>query len=308
MTFFRTLVCLSAAAGLMAQTAPPKADLGQLKVELKAEDPPAKVPPDRVVLTVGPVKITAEQWDQILDTLPEPRRSNAKGPARKQFGEDLLRILVLSEEGIRRGINETPAFQAQSMVQIANLLSAITYEQINREIKVGDDDLRKYYEDHRRDYEEIKARNILVRVAGAPIPVRAGQKELSEEEALAKAKDLRKRVMAGEDFAVLAITESDDTPSAPKGGDVGTVKRGQMLPAFEDAAFALKPGEVSEPVRSILGYHVIKLESRTMSKTFEDVKGELEKKVRPEAARAQLEDLVKKATTTMDPEFFGWSK
>ncbi len=73
--------------------------------------------------------------------------------------------------------------------------------------------------------------------------------------------DLRKRIVNGEDFAVLA-KEFSEGPSATVGGDLGMVKRGSMVPDFEAGALALKPGEVSMPVKSPFGYHLIKLETR----------------------------------------------
>ncbi len=68
--------------------------------------------------------------------------------------------------------------------------------------------------------------------------------------------------MAGADFATLAKAESDDAASAVKGGDLGTFKHGQMVAPFDQAAFSVPVGEVSEPVRLRFGYHIIKITSR----------------------------------------------
>lgn len=79
---------------------------------------------------------------------------------------------------------------------------------------------------------------------------------------LAKAEEIVKRVRGGEDFAKLAKEFSTDTSNKDKGGDLGWFGRGQMVPEFEQAAFTLKPGEVSDIVESTFGYHIIKLEER----------------------------------------------
>jgi parvulin-like peptidyl-prolyl isomerase len=96
--------------------------------------------------------------------------------------------------------------------------------------------------------------------------------------------------------------------SAAKGGDLGSFKRGQMMPAFEEAVFKMKPGELSEPVKSPLGYHIIKLESRSAGKTFEEARADMEKRMRPEAAQKAMEELLKNSAATLDPDFFGLAK
>ncbi|MDD3152375.1 MAG: peptidylprolyl isomerase, partial [Bacteroidales bacterium] len=82
------------------------------------------------------------------------------------------------------------------------------------------------------------------------------------EEAYNKIADLRKRIVAGEDFATLAMLYSEDPGSASQGGAIGTVGRGDTYPDFEAAAFALKNGEISEIVKTEAGYHIIKMLSR----------------------------------------------
>ena len=80
-----------------------------------------------------------------------------------------------------------------------------------------------------------------------------------EAEALALALELRQRLLDGEDFATLAAEYSDDTVSGADGGDLGWFGRGAMVPVFEDAAFSLEVGEISEPIRSDFGYHIIEV-------------------------------------------------
>ncbi len=91
--------------------------------------------------------------------------------------------------------------------------------------------------------EEARARHILV-------------------ESEAKAKDIFEKIAHGEDFARMAKEFSKDTGSKEEGGDLGYFSRGQMVPQFEEAAFKLKPGEMSQPVQSQFGWHIIKLEDK----------------------------------------------
>jgi len=303
-------------AFLLAQTPPPPsppkpAPATQPTVTMGVENPNSKpmpvVPPDRVVITVGETTLTAAQLDQIIESLPEQYRASARSAGRKQFADNVVRILVLSQEGKRRKITETPSYQVQSAFQNANLLAGLTYTQMGKDLAIDEATVRKYYDDHKQEFEQVRARHILVRMQGSPLPVKPGQKELTEAEALAKATDLRKKIEGGADFAALATAESDDTNSAAKGGDLGAFKHGQMVPSFDQAAFAMKPGELSEPVKSQFGYHVIKVEAHEF-KSFEEVRPDLERRLRPEMAQKALDDLQKKSNVVLDPEFFGLAK
>jgi peptidyl-prolyl cis-trans isomerase C len=265
------------------------------------------VPPDRIVLTVGDVTLTAAQFDQLIDMLPEQSRASARGPNRKQFADNLAQVLALSQEGKRRGLDQTPAFKLQSMFTIANYLAGVTFAQVSKEAKPSEADERAYYEEHKQDWDGVSARHILIRFQGSQVPLKPGQKDLTDAEALAKAQDLRKKVVAGEDFAALAKAESDDAGSGANGGDLGTFHHGQMVPAFDTAAYALKPGEVSEPVKTQFGYHIIKVDKRE-TKTFDEVRPEIERRMAPDQSKKMLEEMVKKVNPVFDPEFFNTAK
>lgn len=316
---------LGVAACLTAQTPPPKPAPASPPspppqtaapdktpvphMELSVENPEDRkmpaVPPDRVVLSVGDVKLTAAQFDQLVDVLPEQLKIVARGAGRKQFGDNLVRILVLAQEGKRRKLDETPAYKLLTTYQMASVLANLTYQQMSKDIKAEDADLRKFYAEHKAEFEQVSARHILIRMQGSPVPVRPGQKDLTPDEALAKVGELETRIQAGEDFAKLAAAESDDAGSAAKGGDLGFFRHGQMVPSFDEAAFKLAPGQVSDPVRSQFGYHIIKVEA---AKTFEDVRADLEKRVAAELAQKAILDLQKNTPVVYDTEYFNMAK
>ena len=261
------------------------------------------VPPDKVVITVGDEKLTFAQFQAIIDSLPEQYRVTARGPGRKQFAENLVRVMVLSQEAKRRKLDQTPTFKTQAEFQADNVLAGLVFEQLGKDAKLDDADLKQYYEAHKNEFEQVHARHILVRFQGSPVPVKPGQKDLTDAEALAKAQDLHKKLIDGADFAALAIAESDDAGSGAKGGDLGFFHHNQMVPSFEQAAFAMKPGELSEPVKSQFGYHIIKVEAHEM-KSFDDVRGDIEKRMRPEAQQKAMKDLEAKSPAVLDPELF----
>lgn len=122
---------------------------------------------------------------------------------------------------------------------------------------VSDADAEAYYTQNPTEFEvprRVRVAHVLVRVP----PVGGSE---AENKARATVEDVIRRAQAGEDFGALARTVSEDTATAPQGGDLGAVGPGEMVPAFEQAAFALKKGEVtSAPVRTPFGYHAIKAE------------------------------------------------
>lgn len=116
--------------------------------------------------------------------------------------------------------------------------------------------VQRFYEQNKARFTRparIKARHILIGLA-------ANAPEAERAKAEAEAADLEKRLAAGEDFAALAAEHSQDPGSAAQGGDLGWFGKGVMTPAFEDAAFALQKGELSKPVRSEFGYHLIRVD------------------------------------------------
>jgi peptidyl-prolyl cis-trans isomerase D len=119
---------------------------------------------------------------------------------------------------------------------------------------VDDADAEAYYKEHPTEFERpkrLKTSHILVRV-----PPTGGSE--AENKSKAKVEEAIRRAKAGEDFAKLARELSEDTATASQGGDLGFVGKGEMVPQFEEAAFALKKGEISpQPVRTPFGYHAI---------------------------------------------------
>ena len=118
------------------------------------------------------------------------------------------------------------------------------------------------YEQSKNAYAQPKVRQILVRSKGSEIALRPGMRELTVEQARAKAVLLRTQLATGTDFAALARAESDDLGSRAKGGDIGFVVRGTTGANFEAAAFGLPIGSLSEVIQTELGFHILRVEER----------------------------------------------
>ena len=133
-------------------------------------------------------------------------------------------------------------------------------EQVQRfkffEITVSRREVEKFYKTNEDNFPELKEAVNISHILKEPI-----ETSTSWEAALQRARKLLERLRQGEDFAELARNHSDG-PSAKNGGDLGTTNRGDFVPEYEKAAFLLKEGEISEPVRSQFGYHIIQLLER----------------------------------------------
>lgn len=145
-------------------------------------------------------------------------------------------------------------------------------EKIGASIVPTDDDLRKAYNsnmDRYRSGERVKVRHILLMTTEKPA------EEVKKLEA--KAGELLKQIKAGADFAELAKKNSDDPGSASKGGDLDWVVKGQTVPEFENTAFSLKKGDISNVIKTQYGFHIVQVLEREEArvKPFEEVKTEL---------------------------------
>lgn len=168
-------------------------------------------------------------------------------------------------------------------------------EEMAKKIKVGEDDLRKAYSDEIGRFstpEQRRASHILV-----SLPATADA--AAQKQALAKIEDIRKQLTAGADFGQLAKQHSEDVGSAAAGGDLGLVERGLFQPEFEQAVLALKVGEISKPVRSKDGYHLVKIASLKpeQRKPFQEVRATLDKELRKRLADEQLFEMAERLRT-----------
>lgn len=170
-------------------------------------------------------------------------------------------------------------------IVIDNLLQ----KEVLEKISVTEADAKQFYDKNQDKFkvpEQTRASHILL---GADQKASAEDKKKAKE----KAEAIRKRIVAGEDFAAVATSEST-CPSAAKGGDLGYFSKGQMVPAFEEAAFSLKPGQISNVVETQFGYHIIKVTDRKQAETikFNDVKKKIEDYLKGQQAQKPIAEYI----------------
>lgn len=259
---------------------------------------------DPVVITAGSLKVTKSEYEAFINALPPQIQAEAKGPNKRKLAEQYAELRMMAEEARKRKIDQKPEIKVQMMLQQDQMLAQRLFADLQASAKVDDASVQKYYDEHKSEYEVVKARHILVRFQGSRVPVREGQKEMTEAESLAKAQELKTKLDGGADFAALAKTDSDDTGTGAQGGDLGEFGRGQMVPEFDTAVFAQPVGKVGDPVKSAFGYHLIKVEERK-SKTVAEMKDQIEKALRPELAKQEVESIKKANAIGVDDGYFG---
>jgi peptidyl-prolyl cis-trans isomerase C len=173
-------------------------------------------------------------------------------------------------------------------------------EEISPKVKVTDEDVAKFYKENEDKFampEQVHCSHILIRVAE---DAKAEEKDAARK----KTEAIRERCVKGEDFAALAKELSEDPGSAAKGGDLGFFAKQQMVAPFADAAFALKPDEISPVVETRFGYHIIKLHERkaaskrSLDEVKDQIQGYLQTQALDQAVQAKVQEL--KANAKID--------
>jgi peptidyl-prolyl cis-trans isomerase D len=171
----------------------------------------------------------------------------------------------------------------------------LTLAQVTAQITVGDADVQDYYTKNKNRYistEQRRAHQILVAVNA----------KVDAATALKKAQDIEAKLKAGANFETLAKQSSDDAGSAAQGGDLGVVERSSLEGPFGDALFTMKPADISAPVRTKYGYHVIRLDEvlPAKGKTFEEARTDVLDQLKHDRAADKFGDMQEQIQQKID--------
>lgn len=255
---------------------------------------------EEILAEVGPYKLTKKEFEAKLESAPpQIKMILAHQPGlKKALVERWVEISLLSLAAKEAKLDQDPGVRAKIQEVTKQILAQAYLEKLLSGVdKVSEEELRSYYEKNKEKFQEpaaIRARHILIEVPQNATPEQ-------EREALKKAEELRARLLKGEDFAKLARKYSADPGTKERGGDLGFFTKGQMVKEFEEVAFSLKPGEISRPVRTAFGYHLIKVEEvrAGKQKSFEEVK----EKVRQEVIASKEEEALQRALKELQKRY-----
>ncbi|MDR6951995.1 peptidyl-prolyl cis-trans isomerase C [Ancylobacter sp. 3268] len=253
-------------APVQAQTAP------AASTQAPAQTAPAQAA-DTVLATVNGTAITRADVTAAAAELGPNLPPQIQGPARDEYVLGfLIDLTAMAQAAEAQKLDETADFKRQLEFIKKRVLMQAALEQAAK-AAVTDEALKKTYDEalkQQKPEEEVHARHILFRAD-------ANDKAASEA-AEKKAKDVEARLKKGEDFAKLAGELTEDPSGKQDGGDLGFFTKDQMVPEFAEKAFSMKPGDISEPVKTQFGWHVIKVEEKRQKPlpTFDEVRPQIE--------------------------------
>ncbi len=256
-----------------------------------------------VVAKVGSREITNAELNYYLKTVPKNDKiDTSQIEVKKDLLKAIVNRLVLANKAREKGLDKNE--ETQRAVELAvntALTTALIENEISKKIEITDDDIKLYYSTKKDEFklpETVRARHILIRVNNSDTG--EDRKRLK-----AKAEDILKRARAGEDFAELAKELSDDA-SKGKGGDLGYFPRGKAAKQVEDAAFAMKPGDISDVVESKFGYHIIKIEDRKAAdiQPLDEVRMKIKQNIFESRQRAHIKEYLDQAVKDEKAELF----
>lgn len=207
----------------------------------------------------------------------------------KKLVQEMVNQAMLYNQAIDEKLDESEEYKLEMAKAKENILTNMAFRKALECDEATDEELKNYYDEFKNEFQEAESRS-------------ASHILVNDE---AKAKELKAKIDNGEDFADLA-KEHSSCPSKANGGDLGTFQRGQMVKEFDDKVFSMNVGEISEPVKTQFGYHIIKLNNINEAKTksFDEVKEEVRAHVMQMKQMNAFKKVIDELKDKYKPEIF----
>jgi parvulin-like peptidyl-prolyl isomerase len=267
-------------------------------------------PSSKVVLKVGDQQFTKADMDFLIENLPPQTQQAIATRGKKSLGDQYALIVMLSHQAHLQHLDETPTFAQKLAFQKQQLEAQTAVDEINQQVKLTPEEIQQYYTAHAADYDEVLVRQIVVRKK-APEPKPDAEHPTSPqsstvpgfapEDAKTRAEAIRKELAAGTD--VKAIMGESKPGDVIIDAEPRKVRRGAMRPDMEKVAFALKDGEISNPVEVPQALVLFQVTGHSHL-DLKDATPELEKSLRQQKFDAALAQVKKTSTVWMDDQYF----
>lgn len=229
---------------------------------------------------VGNTTVTQSDYDREFQALPDyAQQLFADAQGKEKFLNEIINKEMLYQEAVKKGLDKTSDFQKKlEEFKKLTLVTELFEKEIMAKAKISEQEVKDYYDKHKEEFTpttQIKASHILVK---------------TEDEA----KNVLQRLQKGEKFGNIAKAVSLDPGSAKNGGDLGYFTKGQMVPEFEKAAASLNIGDISIPVKTQFGYHIIKVTDRKKGSVieFEKIKDMISQKLSGEKQKEAFDQYI----------------
>ena len=300
--------------------------------------------PDKIVISIGEKKLTANQVNRMLHVMPPQQRSFfTKTPfGRNQFSHWIIRTELFKQEAEKRKLQnqeeikkniekfkkllEMEEFRKQVNVHseedekvafqifLDGMLAKIAESEIIKEIEIKEEKIKQHFEDHLDSYTVAKGRRITIRSSSANHfynDSKPRNQIRSDEEARKWAQTLRKKILEGSDFEEIAAKHSDDPTTSGVGGDLGIVRRGRankhiVTPPELDILFTMNVGSISQVLEAPFGFVILKLEEKRMF-SLEEARKEIEDRLRSEKLEINFQKMKEQTRIMIDEVFFNTS-
>ena len=253
---------------------------------------------DKILVSAGSATLTQADFNRIIaDMPPRLKKMVTEQPELKtEILQKWADFSILAQEAEASGLGDKETAQRKIKEIRDRIMVQALIENQMAKTTVTDQEVSDYYNSHKNSYffpEQVKAQHILIHIKDF-------ENAKAVERAKEKIKTLQAKLAAGDSFATLAQQCSDDTVSKVKGGDVGFFPKGEMVPAFEEFAFNGAIGDISEPVKTKYGFHLIKITDKikagfsTLAKETATIRMQLTEEKNRLRVEALLADLKKK--------------
>ena len=253
-------------------------------------------PSKQVLARIGDRTITLSDFEQQTRSLKRSQKMDI------QEKDRILNIMVetslFAMEAKAKGLDRDADVRKVIEQTLDRILANVYFRKVViKEMTVTNKEIEKYYKTNLKAFEQpemVRANHILLRVG----PRDSAEKIIKTEKL---AKNIKKKLDAGEDFIALVKKYSQDTGTRKKGGDLGFFTRTGKVAQISDVAFSLKPGEVSDPVRTSVGYHIIRVEEKKPkhAQPFDKVRG----KIRTGLLQEKRVELAKEARNRLEKKY-----
>ena len=262
-----------------------------------------------ILARVGNKNITKADIEALISFYPANQQAIIRMDPKNEEAllNNYVTILVVAETARRQGFDKEKNMRKQiQILSDEHLAKGYVQKNVISKVKVTDKDVEEYYKNNPKEFEKpetVKARHILIGFKG-------DMTEDQKKELRKKAEDVLKKAKGGDDFAQLASEYSDDPGSKTKGGELGYFPKGNMVPEFENAAFNLKPGEISNVIETPYGYHIIKVEDKKAAEmpAFDSIKEQVRVKATQDAEQKKINEFIEKAKKDTKATIYSQSK